>query len=92
MQRRVELDAEGEDAQMLRALLSKFEGQPLQLEQAVSKVAKMASELAPAAAQAAGEQLYTEPATKQKDREVAAAQGGARRRNRPARKAVLRSN
>ena len=88
------MDDEGEDEKMLRALLSKFEGQPQKLEQAVSKVAKMASELAPAAVEAAGGQLYTEPAANQESRDRTTQQGstskeGARRRSRPIRKAVL---
>ena len=90
--RRVELDHEGEDEQMLRALLSKFDGQPTQLEQAVANVAKMASEFAPAAVEAAGARLYTE--TEQNAPVKGAAEqtpkGGAARRRSRAHKAVPR--
>lgn len=88
---RVQLDDDGEDDQMLRALLSKFKGQPQKLEQAVSNVAKMASELAPAAVEAAAGQLYTEIETNQKRQVTTSEQtstGGARRRSRPIQKAA----
>lgn len=87
--RRVELDDKGEDEQMLGALVSKFDGQPMQLEQAVANVAKMASELAPGAVEVAGAHLYTE---KEQNLQAKAAaeqtsKGGARRRVRPVHKA-----
>ncbi len=72
---------------MLRALLSKFEGHPHKLEQAVSNVAKMASELAPAAVEAAAGQLYTETEAKHKPYGKTSehtSKGAARRRSRTA--------
>ena len=86
----VDMDEGGEDEEMLRALLSKFKGEPEQLERAVKNVAKMAAELAPAAAEAE-QQLYTEQEAKEpgEGAEGGKEGGGPRRRSRPIRKAVL---